>query len=172
MFPRDNNTRCGSTQENYSGISFTARPVGLIALSIINLTTGQWEGERGERDASCLSPTPIPFQEVAVTYLDHPLVGHVLDLLRHDGRRGADVDVRVSGQFRKAGHAGLAVVTAGGIRADEDAYIRAGGDRSLRVLVVPEDLRRRIPVHVALQDLGGAVMRFHGYRRVPKLRAV
>lgn len=106
------------------------------------------------------------------THLDISLVGNVLDPLRHDARRGADVDIGVSGKFRKAEHAGLAVVTAGSVRTHEDAYIGASGDRSFRVLVVPEDLRRRIPVHVALQDLGGTVMRFHGYRRVPKLRAV
>lgn len=105
-------------------------------------------------------------------YLDHSLVRHVLDPLRHYARRGANVDVGVAGQLGETGHAGLAVVTSGGIGAHKDAYIRTGGDRSFRVLVVPQDLRGRIPVHVALQDFRGAVMRFHGDRRVPKLRAV
>lgn len=111
-------------------------------------------------------------QPPSPTYLDHSFVGHVLDPLRDDARRGANVDVGVAGQLREPGHAGLAVITAGGVRADKDAYVGAGGDRSLRVLVVPQDLRRRVAVYVALQDLRGAVMRFHGDRRVPKLRTV
>lgn len=67
---------------------------------------------------------------------------------------------------------GLAGVTAGGVGAHKDAYVWTAGDLSLRILVVPQNLRRRIPVHVALQDLRRAVMCFHGERRVPKLRAV
>lgn len=109
---------------------------------------------------------------IIVAHLDHSLVGDVLDPLRHDARRGANIDVGVACQFREAGHPSLAIVTSGGVGAYEDAYVGTGGDRSLRVLVIPDDLRRRIPVYVALQDLGGAVMRFHGYGRVPKLRTV
>lgn len=72
-----------------------------------------------------------------IPYLDHSFVGHVLNLLRHYAWRGANVDVSVAGQFGKTRHGGLAVVTSGGLRAHKDAYIRAAGDRSFRVLVEP-----------------------------------
>lgn len=67
---------------------------------------------------------------------------------------------------------GLAGVTTGGVGAHKDAYVWTAGDLSLRILVVPQNLGRRIPVYVALQDLRRAIMCFHGERRVPKLRAV
>ena len=102
-------------------------------------------------------------------YLDNALVGYVLHSLRHDARRRPDVDIRVARQLRKTGYVRLAKVPSGCLVVHHHADIRRAGDLSLRVLVVPADLRRWVSVDVALQDLRRAVLRLHGDWLVPEL---
>ena len=105
-------------------------------------------------------------------YLDNALVGYVLHSLRHDARRRPDVDIRVARQLRKTGYVCLAKVPSGCLVVHHHADIRRAGDLSLRVLVVPADLRRWVSVDVALQDLRRTVLRLHGDWLVPELRPV
>ena len=105
-------------------------------------------------------------------YLDGTLVGHVLHPLRHDTRRCPDVDVRVPHQLLETGYVRLAKIPPGRLVVHHHADVGRAGDLSLRILVVPADLRRRVPVNVALQYLRGAVLRLHGDRLMPELRPV
>lgn len=66
----------------------------------------------------------------------------------------------------------LAKIPSGGLVVYHHADVGRAGYLSLRVLVVPADLRRRVPVNVALQYLRGAVLGLHGDRLVPELRPV
>lgn len=106
------------------------------------------------------------------THLDDTFVGDVLRLGRDDGRWRSYVDVGESHQFGESVNVCTAVVTSGRLRVDEDAYVRARRDDTIRLLVGPEDCRRRIAVDVALQYFRRAVVRFHGERRMTKLRSV
>lgn len=106
------------------------------------------------------------------SYLDEALVRHVLGPLGDDGGRRSDVDVGRARELGEARHVRVAVVPAGRLRPHDHADVGRRREDPGRVLVRPVDLRLGVAVDVALQDLGGAVVRLDRGRGVPELRAV
>lgn len=102
-------------------------------------------------------------------YFDNALVGYILHPLWHYARWRPDVDIRVARQLRKTRYVCLAKVPSGCLVVHHHADVRRASDLSLRVLVVPTDLRCWVSVDVALQDLRRAVLRLHGDWLVPEL---
>lgn len=127
---------------------------------------GGEQGEDSKENKRKIAP------EREENYLDGTLVGHVLHPLRHDTRRSPDVDIRVAHQLLETGYVRLAEIASGRLVVHHHADVRRACHLPLRIFVVPADLRRRVPVNVALQDLRGAVLGLHGDRLVPELWSV